>query len=355
MRVRMRMAFGLLTICLLLVTACGSDDDDNSSSDDSGSETTMVRSNAFDEVIEAGKSEGTVTLYTVAQQATLDLITTAFAEEYPEIELNIFRGNTGEVITRLTTEQEAGTPGADVVIVNTDGPTSTLETYDSEGLLTAPEGPNVLAEDFAAAIEDNHFWVYAQVFGWAWNTQLLPDGIDSWDDFLSDDLSDGKIAVFDPAQSSLIPSCYASQVEGSGDPDFLEGLGAQQPRIYPGGQAQENAVASGEVAATAFASKRILELQEQGAAVDFAVPEEGACVAGNQGGILADAPHPNAAQVFVDWLASDAGQTPFLGSGTPAKSNVPGNDIDFASLEPTSPVTADDQSEFVDEFNSLFT
>src|SRR3546814_19683307 len=37
-------------------------------------------------------------------------------------------------------------------------------------------------------------------------------------------------------------------------------------------------------------------------------PSEGVVVAGNYGGILADAPHPNAAKIWTDFLFSQKGQ-----------------------------------------------
>jgi iron(III) transport system substrate-binding protein len=278
----------------------------------------------------------------------------AFEKAYPGIKLAIFRGNTGQVITKMSTEQQAGTPGADVVVVNQDAQPSTLTTYDQQGKLAPMQGPSFKDPEFKAALQGNHFWVYAVVFGWGWNTQLLPNGIHNWNDFLDPKLGGGKIAVFDPSQSSLTVSCYNNQVAASGDPDFLTKLAAQKPRIYPGGQAQENAVASGEVAVTGFASVRVDSLKAQGAPVQFAVPPTGACVPGVEGGILKNAPHPNAAQVFANWLASAEAQTIILASGTPARSGIPGNNIDFASLTPTPPVSAADQATFVAKFNSMF-
>jgi iron(III) transport system substrate-binding protein len=196
--------------------------------------------------------------------------------------------------------------------------------------------------------------VYATVFGWAWNTQLLPNGIHSWNDFLSSNLANGKVAVWDPAVTSTLPAFYDAAVAASGDPKYLKGLAAQKPGIYPGSEAMENAVASGEVAATMFGSKRLKMLATKGAPVGFAVPAQGAGVAGLEAGILKTAPHPNAAQVFANWLASEDGQKCVLSSGTPARSNVPGNDIDFASLRPSVPVTPDQQKAFVAQFNALF-
>lgn len=41
-------------------------------------------------------------------------------------------------------------------------------------------------------------------------------------------------------------------------------------------------------------------------------------------------------------------------AGTPARSNVPGNTIDFAAMKPTYPVTPGQQKAFVGQFNALF-
>jgi iron(III) transport system substrate-binding protein len=315
---------------------------------------TTLSAAAWDTIVANAKKEGTITLYTVAQQATLDMLQPAFEKAYPGIKMSIFRGNTGQVITKLTTEQQANTPGADVVVVNQDAQPSTLTTYDQQGKLATPQGPSFSEADFKAAVQGNHFWVYAVPFGWAWNTQLLPGGIHSWNDFLDPKLGNGKIAVFDPSQSSLTVSCYKNQIAASGDPQYLTKLAAQKPKIYPGGQAQENAVASGEVATTGWASTRVNSLKAQGAPVQFAIPPNGQCVPGVEGGIIKNAAHPNAAQVFANWLASAEAQTIILASGTPARSNVPGNTIDFKSLTPTPPASAADQQAFVAQFNSMF-
>jgi iron(III) transport system substrate-binding protein len=164
----------------------------------------------------------------------------------------------------------------------------------------------------------------------------------------------GKVAVFDPAQSSIIPGCYDAQVKAAG-PTFLQDLAKQSPKIYPGSAAQEAAVGSGEVAVTAFGTKNLLNNKKNGAPVDFKVPPSGACVTTGEGAILKDSPHPNAAQVFASFVMSLQGQTIYNDATTPGRSNVPGSNVNFKDLPAaTQPASSQDQQAFVAKFNGLF-
>jgi iron(III) transport system substrate-binding protein len=355
-------ALFLAGLVVAVVAGCSSSGSSSSSSTATSggcgpgtSGTASSGSSAFDQMVTAANKEGSVTLYTPAQQATVDAWTCGFEKAYPKIKLSVFRASTGQVLAKLAADQQAGAGGTDVLALSLDGPTTTLATYDAQGKLVTLAGPHFRDKDMRAAIESpNRFYLYGVVFGWAWNTQLLPNGIHSWKDFLGPNLANGKVAVYDPAISALVPAEYAGNVAASGDPNYLKDLAAQKPGIYPTAQAMENAVASGEVAATMFATKRVLTLKAQGAPVDFAVPPQGTPVAAFEAGVLKTAPHPAAAQVLANWLASEDGQEAVLATGTPARSDVPGNDIDFAALKPTIPVTAGQQKAFVDQFNALF-
>jgi iron(III) transport system substrate-binding protein len=357
MRIRSRAGLftKLLLVGSLVAVAAGCSNSKPTSSGSCTSSSPTSTSGQFGQVEAAAKSEGSVTVYTPTQQTILDAWTSGFKSAYPTIKLSIFRASPGQLVAKLAADEQGKTTAADVLELSQDGPTSTLATYDGQGKLATLAGPHFQDKDFRAAIESaNRAYVYATVFGWAWNTQLLPNGIHGWNDFLSSNLANGKVAVWDPAITSAVPAFYNSGIAASGDRKYLQGLAAQKPGVYPGSEAMENAVASGEVAATMFGSKRVKTLADKGAPVGFAVPPQGAGVAGLETGILKTAPHPNAAQVFANWLASEDGQKCVLSSGTPARSNVPGNDIDFASLKPSVPVTPDQQKAFVAQFNALF-
>jgi iron(III) transport system substrate-binding protein len=322
----------------------------------SGSSTSgAAGSSSWDQVVSAANSEGSVTLYTPTPQPLLDAWTSAFEKAYPKIKLSIYRASPGAVDAKLMADQQTGKAVADIEIQNPEGSTSGLASDEAQGKLAALTGPNLTDPDMKAAVESpDRFWVYAAVFGWAWNTQLLPNGIHSWSDLLKPNLASGKLAVWDPSVAPSLPPYYNVAAAASGDPNFLKDLAAQKPGIYQTSQAMANAVASGEVAAAMFSTKYAQTLKAQGAPVDFAVPTQGVAVGALEAGVLKSGPHPAAAQVFANWLASEQAQQIILATGTPARANVPGNPINFATLTPTPLDTAAQQTTFVNQFNALF-
>lgn len=351
----------LAGVLALVGAACGGDGEEAEAGDDGESSTTVsdgsedpgAAGDEWDEVVAAAEEEGEVLLYTVLFENDVTALEEAFEEEYPEIDLQFFRGNTGEVITRLNTELDSGQETADMVAVNLDADPSTLGSLEEEGGIAAPAGPTFEDREVQAAKTGDRFFVYATVFSWGWNTEALPEGIDEWGDLLDSDLGGGRIGLFDPTESSIIPACYQKQVETVG-PDFLEELAAQDPRIMVGGSQIMSSVVSGEISASAFTTNFLLQQKEEGAPVDYAVAPEGACVAAVEAGILSEAQHPNAAQVFANWMMTEEAQALFTNTGHPAREEVPGALVNFSELEPDVPVSSEEHQEFIDRFNRLF-
>jgi iron(III) transport system substrate-binding protein len=313
-------------------------------------------SSAWAQVVSSANSEGKVTLYSPTPQPLLDAWTSAFEKAYPKIKLSIYRASPGAIDAKLIADQQAGNATADVVIQPPEGgPQSHLAADETQGKLATLTGPNLADPDMKAAIESpDRFWVYAAIFGWAWNTQLLPKGIHNWSDLLNPDLASGKLAVWDPSVSPALPPYYPLAATASGNPNFLKDLAAQKPGIYQTTQAMDNAVASGEITAAMYSTNYALTLKAQGAPIDFAVPPNGVAVGALEAGILKSGPHPAAAQVLVNWLASEQAQQIVLATGTPARANVPGNPTEFSTVTPTPSDTAAQQTAFVAQFNALF-
>jgi len=340
----------LVGALMAALAACGSD------GDDSGPEGSGSTATGWDKVLADAEEEGSVTFYTPVAEVTVDKWKQAFEKAYPRIKMTVYRADQPTITARLAAEGQSGTATADAVVNGIDGPTTTLGGFDEEDKLTGLEGPNFQEADVAAAkVTENRYYVAANVLGWAWNTDLVPDGIKAWEDLLDPKLANGKIGTYDAALSPLVPAWFNAQTEASGDPDWFEHFAAQKPRIYPGTTVQENAVAAGELAMTPFSTNNILALKEKGAPIEWAVPPEGAGVAGLELAVMKNAPHPAAAQVLANWLMSVEAQEINLATGaTPARANIPGNEVDFASLEVTVPVSGDEHQAFIKTFNSLF-
>lgn len=297
----LRSAAAVLSLALL-VTACGedgpTDDSDRPAySPDGGSE--------WDDVIAAAKDEGTVVWYTVAPQASIDGLLEAFSEEFPDIDVEARKMGPAEMDAALEAERTSGVAGADVV---TSVSYATAYTRQQEGWYVDLAGPSV-----ASGWADTEYLDAGQILSAplglvviGWNTQLFPEGIESYEDLYNPDLGDGAIGAL---RADLpVFGDYWAFIEENYDEDFLEKLAEQDPALYPNAVSTQEALVAGEIAVGTFTTATDMEtLKSKGAPVDYVVPEK-AWTAQNLFFIPESATHMNAAQLFVDFFASPAGQ-----------------------------------------------
>ena len=91
--------------------------------------------------------------------------------------------------------------------------------------------------------------------------------------------------------------------------EYVAQLAAQDPRIYPSALPMAEALGAGEIAATPWAPPSIVvPAQEAGSPVEFGLSEAGAWGTRYWAGILDNAPHQNAAQLFANFLIGPEGQ-----------------------------------------------
>jgi iron(III) transport system substrate-binding protein len=388
-----RLALPLFAATCLAVTAaaCGDDDDDDeaaapttegtAATEATAAETTAAAATtpetttettagtattaaAADDCIEstlaeltaAAEAEGSVTVYSSQGQDNLNALAAAFEAEYPGVNVEIVRDVDSTAIARVETERSTGSVTGDFVV--SAAPAWVTEKA-AEGWFLEPTGPQITCEtdyDTAAYLhEGGVFEVSSVVFTYAWNTDLHPDGIDSYEGLLDPALSGGKIGVVDPAIAPVLVDFYHWLGDSFGD-TYLQDLAAQEPRIYPGAQANQEAVISGEVLASAYVAPvpALIQAIEDGAPVDYGIPDE-AWGAKFYGTIIDGAPHPNAAQLFANFMITPAGQE-LIHSGGTVLPDIEGalltndqvRDIDLESQQP------DQVAAYMEEWNALF-
>ena len=205
--------------------------------------------------------------------------------------------------------------------------------------------------------EGNIFEVGAAILTFAWNTDLVPDGLTDYPDLLEAGLADGRIGVPDPAIGPALVDFYLWLEEEYGE-DFVADLAAQEPRIYPSSLPIGEALQSGEIYAGAFAAPvQLVPAQESGAPVDFGVSEDaGAWGARYFGGIPTSSDSPNAAALLADFMVTAEGQELVQGASGSVLPDVPGtlitNDqVRVMDLEATAPEPA---AAYVEEWNAMF-
>lgn len=125
----------------------------------------------------------------------------------------------------------------------------------------------------------------------------------SWADFIDPRLA-GSTSMIDPlvsASASAAP-VLAGIAKVLGD-DWLQKLGANKPVLHVRGAQGRDAVGAGEVAVTLLGTPAdTLSLIERGVQVRQAFPSEGVVLIPFTPIILKDAPHPNTAQLFIDFV-----------------------------------------------------
>ena len=115
----------------------------------------------------------------------------------------------------------------------------------------------------------------------------------------------GKIGMpsIETGGSAFVPFVFLQKVVA---PDFWERLAAQHPRIYPAAMPTEQDLIRGETS-LAIGTTSLITQTKAGAPVTVVFPEEGIPGFPITGGIVTSAPHPNAAALFLDWMASKRG------------------------------------------------
>jgi len=289
-------------LAVVLVTgtaACGSSSDSGSK----GGGGTKPTAGSWEEIEASANDEGKVTLYSQQVLPILDEMEKTFEATYPDIDLEVVRGLPQDLIPKIEAERQTN-KGIGDVYVNADAQWSA--TADEGGFYTAPEGPNFEADGYDPDnVKGGYFLSHAVVFGWSWNTELVPDGIDSYEDLLDPSLSGGKVGVIEPGGQALTD--FWLYLEDNLGEDFVDDLADQDPRVYGGGGPVQEALIAGEVSASLYAGAAVEDGKAAGAPIEWKIPDN-PWGARYWGGVLSTAPHPNAAQVFVNWMVSPEGQ-----------------------------------------------
>lgn len=260
---------------------------------------------AWNALVAKAKQEGSVTLYSSQDPGGLQRLADGFKAKYG-ISVTWARQIDSVSALQLNAEQSTHNAKADMwVIASLPYVLGALKN----GWVVNAVGPDLFAKRYARttfAKPGKAFVVGAAVQGIGWNTKLFPQGAKDYPDLLNAALAGGKLGVVDPSGPSLVDSYLMLKDHyGAG---FLGKLGAQKPKIYPSTLPQQQALASGEIAASALVGAQLLDLKAQGAPVDFVIPKGGAWNAPWFAMVLKQAPHPAAAQLLANYMVTPEGQ-----------------------------------------------
>jgi iron(III) transport system substrate-binding protein len=304
-------------------------------------------------LVEKAKEEGKLVAYLAMNAADAVTVQATFEKKFPQIKVDLVRAGAPAMLQRVLTEYRGGKIFADVVLgfgfIHYElGQLKLLARYES------PERPNYVAQ----FKDKDGFWtnVIPIVHTIAYNPKMLqPAELPvRYTDLLLPKWK-GKAGM--NSNNIMFLAAMMTHFGKEDGMDFLQKLAAQAPQVRGGGTLLTTLVAAGEFPLEFSINENNVEnFKLKGAPIDWvrvADPLYGELV---PIGIMAGAPHPNAARLFVDYTLSREGQELFRNLGkVPARNDVvPKFNIDRDKIKMIPPEEEARTGYYAQLFGDLF-
>jgi iron(III) transport system substrate-binding protein len=274
-------------------------------------------------IVDAGKKEGQLSIYMGQWGSVIDA--GVFQKAFPEIKVIRTGGGSPQIMQQITSERRAGKYIADVIV---EGINPNLTVFHANKMLDPIKPTLVLPE----VLDESKWWQgkhhyadpekqyvlrfvgspqYGSIY---YNTNLVKPGeIKSVWDFLNPKWK-SKIGARDirqpgPGNGAMRFFYYSPKI----GPDFIKRLfGQMDVTLFRDTRQGVDWLANGKFAICFFCSAdEVRKASAQGLPVDsFGAMSEGAGLVSLYGTIVLpnNAPHSNAARVFINWFLSREGQ-----------------------------------------------
>ena len=274
-------------------------------------ETPAVTTPATEEKTEEpAELEDSLVIYTTHSEEMLDVIATAFTEKTGvEVE---FINLKGELADRVRSEKD--NPQADIMF---GGDTATYMLLQEEDCYeaTQPEWADEVSDLYKEA-EGYWYGTYRTPMVLFYNSEMMTaeEAPKDWAD-LADAAYAEKIVTRDSLSSSMrstICSLVAYNAAQNGEEaawSYVEALSANTKNFYNSGSMMFQAVGKGEAAISmAVINDVITNRDKNEMPLEMVIPESGAVVITDCIAAIKNAPHPNAAAAFIEFVGSEEGQ-----------------------------------------------
>jgi iron(III) transport system substrate-binding protein len=153
-----------------------------------------------------------------------------------------------------------------------------------------------------------YYFVNAMAYNSAIHTQDPPDG---WED-LTDPRYKGELGIVAITTGGTVNALTRFQINTLG-PQFLDAMARQRPRVFNSTSTEVDALARGEISIATVSVNNAFGAETGGAPIRLVIPKEGISASEGPLGLTPKGSRSPAAQVFVNWSLSKAGQR-FVGS-----------------------------------------
>ena len=254
------------------------------------------------------EAEGEVLVYSPDPETNQAALMTAFHAAFPKIKTNYLRLQTGALYAKLMAERQAHTYTTDILML-TDM-TFTMDFQKRKGWMqyVSPE-IDAYKPRYRSQPEGQYVWGAVIISGIAYNpTTVKPeDAPKSWADLTNPRWKDSINVKVSNAGTQHQVWYSIGKILG---PKFWEDFAKQNPRAFDSYIQQFDRTISGQDQIIENGQySGYLQFKAKGAPIAFVAPTEGEIATPSIYGAIAEAPHPEAAKLFMDWFMGVPGQT----------------------------------------------
>ena len=259
------------------------------------------------------EQEGEFLLYSTDPEIAQQNLLAAFRAAFPKIHTGFVRLQAGALYAKLLAERQGQIYAPDAVQLSD---LSFARDFQKRGGYMHYVSPELAAYKpaFRSQPEGYFTWGTITIAGIAYNPTLVtaaeaPKGYrDLLDPKWADNIS-VKVTI-----SGLQHSTWYV-IRGLYGGDYWEKFAALRPHAFDSYVQQFDRLVSGQdkIAMTAQYSGYLL-MKAKGAPVEFVAPPEGVIASPQAYGLIKEAPHPEAARLFMDWFLGVPGQTAMVGA-----------------------------------------
>lgn len=271
--------------------------------------------------VEAKAASGDITIYTSQPEEDIQKLIENFNKKNPDVNVNVFRSGTEEVVSKILAEKEANAVQADLLLVSD---AVTFEALKEKDMLETYKSSELEGIDSKYVDKDNMYTGTKVIStGIIVNTNNVKVDPSSLNDLLKPEAK-GKVIMPSPLYSGAAAYNVGvmTRTEGLGW-KFFEGLKSNEVQVDKGNGAILKAVAGGQKDYGLIVDYMAVRSAKEGSPVKFIYPEEGVPAITEPIGIIKGSKNLDAAKEFVDYILSEEGQQVAADMGyAPVKSSV---------------------------------
>ncbi len=249
-----------------------------------------------------GKPENSVVVYSAADSDMVNAVAAAFEKKYPGVKVSTVVAGTGEIIKRIEAEKDR--PLGDL------GWSFGPEAIGDKKALFEPYLSAEAGNFFPGQVPADRVWSPFTTMPYVimYNKKLVSetDKPKTWKDVL-DPKWKGKVAYADATKSGSSYTLLVTWLSIYGKNDagwkFVEDL-LRQCKVLPKSSMTYQGVANGEYPIGLTFEQAAFDYLKGGAPIGLIYPSEGTAITLDGSALVKNAPHPNAAKLFLDFTVS---------------------------------------------------